>query len=144
MKTTQKWEEIEVVTGVARPGYKQCDRETIALDHPICLEQMWAAIDRIENSQLSPRLQKRYKFVIEMMYRLQMSLSGVLRLRGADIEKHAHKLKGLDLPVIGRFELVFHSPNKFHIPLVRARVLNDILPIVGEDLELFSSYAIAA
>lgn len=143
MKTTQKWEEIEVVTGVARPGYIQSQRETIALDHPICLEQMWAAIDRIENSQLAPRLQKRYKLAIEMMFRLQMSLSGVLRFRGADIEKYAHKLNGLDLPVIGRFELLFHSPNKLHVPLVRARVLNHILPVIGEDLELFSSYAIA-
>jgi hypothetical protein len=138
------WPELEKSTGVARPGFTQGERETIPLDSAICLEQFWIATDRISTAGLSPRLTTRYTLILELMFRLQMGLSGVLSLRGADVERNAGKLKGLNLPETGRFELVFHAPRKSYIPLVRSTIVNDILPIVGADIEEFASFALEA
>lgn len=127
----EKWTQIEIATGVAKPGSDE--RAKFALDEKIkTVEAFWLATDTVNNAGFSPRLQYRYNLMLTLMFRLQMSIGEVLSLRGSDLVKHASKLKTVPLPKVENFAFVFQSPHKQFIPLSRARVVEDLFPYFND------------
>lgn len=135
------WSNIEQTTGVAKPYGSNAQRARVNLDFPINLEQYWLTSEKLENSNLSPRLYKRYSLMLGLMYRLQLSIGGILKLRGEDLKKHSSKLKELDLPMVKNFDFVFRSPNKSHVPLPRSQVVAVLCPLIEEELEAWKDAA---
>lgn len=135
----QSWELIESFTGVSKPDKNE--RSQNVFDQPLCAEQLWIGMDVIEHSSLMPRLKKRYTLMLQLMHHLKMSLSDILQLRGADVHRHKKALVGIELPSLQSFELLFHSPHKKFIPLSRSKVLHDLIPLLEEELQLWSEAA---
>lgn len=135
----QNWDLIESFTGVSKPDKNK--RSQNVFDKPLCAEQLWIGIDTLENSTLMPRLKKRYTLMLYLMYRLQMSLSEVMQLRGNDLNRHKKALAGIELPELKSFQFIFHSPHKLFIPLSRSKIMHDLMPLLAEELKIWSEAA---
>jgi len=147
MITGNTWDQMELLTGVARP-----DADDVSVsegyEKGFNFYEYFMFNETVNNSTLQPRLKLRNLQISCLMHYTKKSVGQVLTMRVRDLEKLVASLRkkskgkiasGNALEEIEKlfksydeenaFHLLFHAPNKPHAPLSKAKVMKTFLEL---------------